>query len=158
MITQRNVIVLLILALLVAPCTLELAAQETAVAVFDLGTARLEIDAKGFTTLDVLGEQHPWPVATNPIVRLDTEDGVLLPESVTALDDRLVLQFAGDRVCALTVAPGAGFAVFEVTRLDAPDATRLRLLSLPVPEGADIMPTLNAVRTPTHIAALSAAV
>ncbi|MCF6284653.1 MAG: hypothetical protein L3K26_05650, partial [Candidatus Hydrogenedentes bacterium] len=157
MFSQRNVNVLAILALLAAPWTPTSVAQEAPIAVFDLSTARLGIDAKGFTTLDVDGDQRPWPVATNPIVRLDTEDGVLLPESVAALDDQLVLQFAGDRVCALRVVPGAGFAVFEVTRLDAPDATRLRLLSLPVPEGAEIMSKLNAARTPTHIAALSAA-
>ncbi len=126
-------------------------------AVFDLGTARLAIDAQGYATLELAAADASWPAVAQPLVRLDTEAGLLLPESVTAQNERLTARFPGGALCEMTVTPGAGFLIFEVTRLEAPGATRLRLLSLPVPEGAEIMSTLNAARTPTHIAALSAA-
>lgn len=132
-------------------------AQEPAIATFDLGTARLVIDARGYATLELAEPGASWPAAAQPLVRLDTESGLLLPESVTAQNEHLTAHFPGGALCEMAVTRGAGFLVFEVTRLEAPGATRLKLLSLPVPEGAEIMSTLNAASTPTHVAALSAA-
>ncbi|MCP4643758.1 MAG: hypothetical protein GY851_25155, partial [bacterium] len=134
-------------------------------AVFDFGTGRLAIDGKGYATLEVGAGHAPWPVGgapwpgcTEPIVRLATDDETLLPEAVTVTGDVLTATFANGAACELAIRPGAGFLVFEVTRLDAPDDTeRLRLLSLPVPEEAEVMGTLNAARTDTHVVALSAA-
>ena len=131
-------------------------AQEPAIATFDLGTARLVIDARGYATLELAEPGASWPAAAQPLVRLDTESGLLLPESVTADNGRLTALFPGGAMCEMLVTPGAGFLVFEVTRLEAPGTTRLRLMSLTVPQDAEIMSTLNAARTPTHIAALSA--
>ncbi len=132
-------------------------AEEPVIAVFELETARLALDARGYVQLEAGPEREAWPVSAMPIVRLDTPEGLVMPESVTAGDGHMTALFPGGAVCELTVQTGEGFLVFEVTRLEAPGATRLHLLSLAVPEGAEIMSTLNAVRTPTHIAALSAA-
>ncbi len=132
-------------------------AQDSAIATFDLGTAQLSIDALGYPTLELADADAPWPAPAQPLVCLDTEAGLLRPERVTAENERLTAQFPGGALCEWTVTPGAGFLIFEVTRLDAPEAARLKLCSLRVPDGAEIMSTLNAASTPAHIVALSAA-
>ncbi|MFO7975775.1 MAG: hypothetical protein R6V12_14205, partial [Candidatus Hydrogenedentota bacterium] len=123
---------------------------------FDLETARVFIDAKGYATLEP-AKQMEWPSNSRPFVRLESEEGMSSPESVTANDGRLTAVFSDGSVCEFSVTPGRGFLVFDVTRLEAPNATRLKLFSLPVPHDAQVMSRLNAARTPTHIAALSAA-
>lgn len=132
------------------------AAETPVIAVFDMETARVSIDANGYATLEPR-TQAPWPASTEPFLQLETRQGMLLPESLTAENGRLTALFERGAACEFSVTAGGGFLVFEVTRLEAPDAARLKLFSLPVPQGAEIMNTLNAARTPTHIAALSAA-
>ena len=155
--TSQRLFPLFLTATFLLVCAQAPIAQEPVIAVFDLGTARLSIDAKGYPGLQVGTDNIPWPPSVHPILGLDAEKGLLLPESVTAGNGRLTALFPGGAVCEMAVMPGAGFLVFEVTRLEAPGTTGLRLMSLTVPQDAEIMSTLNAARTPTHIAALSAA-
>ncbi|MBN2309560.1 MAG: hypothetical protein JXR94_11345 [Candidatus Hydrogenedentes bacterium] len=127
-------------------------------AAFDLGTARLEIDGQGRAAIAFDGEGEPWPASPEPFVQL-TMDGVcLVPERVVIENGTLTAQFPGGASCAFTIECGPGFALFTLTRLEAPaDPERLSLFTLPVPRSAEIMNTLNAARTDTRTVALSAA-
>ena len=127
--TSQRLFPLFLTATFLLVCAQAPIAQEPVIAVFDLGTARLSIDAKGYPGLQVGTDNIPWPPSVHPILRLGAEKGLLLPESVTAGNGRLTALFPGGAVCEMAVMPGAGFLVFEVTRLEAPGTTRLRPVS-----------------------------
>lgn len=135
-----------------------LATSAGADAVLDFGTARLIIDDRGYTRLEIPSESTPWPMSMVPIFEIDTGKETLRPDSVTAAGDRFTVSFPGGVVCELVARPGSGFVVFEIVRLDSPQPIdRLRLLSIPLAPGTEVLDTLNAGRTKTHVVTLSAA-
>ncbi|HOZ47325.1 MAG TPA: hypothetical protein PLO37_04660 [Candidatus Hydrogenedentes bacterium] len=125
---------------------------------FDLGTARLSIDAHGCARLYMRGETELWSSAARPILEAERGGERLPLESISVEDDLLIARFPGGGMCEFAVHAGDGFAVFDLVRLAfAPPIDRLRLFSIALPEGAEVMGTLNAGSTATHIVALSAA-
>ncbi|MCC6487167.1 MAG: hypothetical protein IT364_06675 [Candidatus Hydrogenedentes bacterium] len=125
---------------------------------FDLQTAKLVIDPKGYAQLILTPEGTPWPVAQEPIVQLHTAQEPLLPESVVSQDDKLTVTFQGGYLCEFSVTPSPGFLLFELTRLQAPaDLQRLELFSMVLPGDAEVIGTLNGGRTAARVVTLSAA-
>ncbi|MBX7258243.1 MAG: hypothetical protein K1Y02_17910 [Candidatus Hydrogenedentes bacterium] len=127
-------------------------------AVFDLGAAKLTIDTLGYATLNLSGEQAPWPKSEHPIVTLGTSQEVLLPESVAQDGPELKIQFKEGAYAVYRVTPQSGFAVFELIQLEVPkETTRVNLFSLGVPENAELMTNVNACRSGSKVVTLSAA-
>lgn len=125
---------------------------------FDLQTAILSIDSKGYARLEVKDAATPWPASAQPILQATGKDVQLVPESVTVEEDKLKANFPGGGVCEFSVFPANGFAVFDMVRCELPqNIDELRLFSLALPKGAEIQQTLNAGYTPTHTVAVSAA-
>lgn len=125
---------------------------------FDLQTATLSIDAKGCVRLQMNGDGQPWSEGGRPILQAVKGQETIAPESVLADGDRLRAQFADGSVCEFSVRPGNGFAIFDLVRFEfASPIELLRLFTITLPQGAEVMSTLNAGGTPTHIAAVSAA-
>lgn len=126
--------------------------------VFNLGTAVLKIDEKGYATMEVPEGQDVFPACAEPILEVVVGEDRLVPELVHLESDRLTATFPGGGLCAYDVLPGDGFALFELTRLEfSVPPEKLRLFSLALPGDAEILGTLNAGSTASHTVSLSAA-
>lgn len=127
-------------------------------AVIDMGSAKLRVDDQGYATLDLPTSDAPWPKSDQPIVILDLPQGPQLPQSISQEGNRLMAKFSDGYSVTFAVTPHDGFAVFDLTDLNAPRETvRLCLFRLAVPGDAELMTNVNAARTSGQIVTLSAA-
>lgn len=126
----------------------------------DMGMARLQLDGRGclLALVDTAsGRDAARP--GGPFCRLETQAGVILPESAVQAGDTVTFAFAGGRALAYKVRPGSGFSVWELAELkgiepaelDAVRLCELNVLGLPT-----LRAQLNAVSSDAQTVGLLA--
>jgi len=118
---------------------------EEAAAVFDLGTARIELDGGGRVRSIRFADGGTWPACPQPAFCLQTDGGDRRPVSVGRNGTVLAVSFEGGASAELSVGESPGVLVLESRRIRSPEPIQaLRCFGLAAPEGARISGTLNA--------------
>ncbi|HOW69184.1 MAG TPA: hypothetical protein PKY77_01170 [Phycisphaerae bacterium] len=114
----------------------------------DLGTGRLVLDDRGCVAGLFLGDRGIGLAGSQPVMMIETDRGEQHPQTLSWQDDRLIALFEGGASAEWSVARHAGFVLLRLTKLscDRP-VKRLRVVALPVPDGARVAHTLNAAYT-----------
>ena len=126
--------------------------------VVDLGTATLTIDEQGYALIGDTSAMALSEAGVEPVVGIVVDGQQINPESVQVSDGRMTAVFPGGGLCEFTVLPGDGFALFDLVRVEFSQAPeRLRLFSLALSPGAEILDTLNAGHAGNLMVAIPAA-
>jgi hypothetical protein len=123
----------------------------------DLSTARLVISPKANSSIEFAGGAR-WPVTGLPALALEADGATDPAESAVLSGDALVVRFANGSRANFQVTRGRGFAVFRLTRLEAPQpVSRFRLFQLAAPLQARPCGTVNGAALEGNFAAVMAA-
>ena len=123
---------------------------------FELATARLDIAPTANASLE-FADGARWPASGQPAFALEAGGATYPAESAERSGDALAVRFGNGARAEFQVTCGRGFAVFRLTRLEAPQpVTRFRLFQLGASAQARTCGTVNGAALDGNFAAVMA--